>query len=366
MNDLTAAWPPVDYDEPRRRAGELAWRGLQWLAPNLTDPSLYSPLPPPPPMPETPRKVPSADHDPRILRGLWDVANIGMLLAPIGPAPAAIRFAPRVARAAGASNDALRFMTHNELGIFPTPSRAPRPFELDYPPARWPSVPTNSRGGLLKGIDKEDLYGAHIVGRRVKDGPDEPLSVAELVDVLDRTGARLHIVGPNHSALKGVKDGAYEFDTAKIFVNNALAGPDRYRVIAHELLHHFENRAGKIPMTRNMRKELEPIYSAQATGREDLSGKQLFLPKDAGYSYWKRPGELKGEGFRALVENPNFFKTVAPESTEAFRAALKASKEFAPNIQVNSFILPALGGAAAASLPPPAAVPPFFPERAGM
>jgi hypothetical protein len=61
------------YDHPQFPAnylGSLAWRGLQALAPNITNPATYAPLPPPSMTPTPEGKLPSADRDPRIEGGL--------------------------------------------------------------------------------------------------------------------------------------------------------------------------------------------------------------------------------------------------------------------------------------------------------
>src|SRR5262249_43088685 len=51
---------------PARDVVQLAWRGLQALAPNLTNPATYAPLPPPAWTPTPDGKLPPSDRHPRL------------------------------------------------------------------------------------------------------------------------------------------------------------------------------------------------------------------------------------------------------------------------------------------------------------
>src|SRR5262249_13459948 len=61
---------------PARDVVQLAWRGLQALAPNLTNPATYAPLPPPAWTPTPEGKLPSADRDPRLEGVVSDLFDI--------------------------------------------------------------------------------------------------------------------------------------------------------------------------------------------------------------------------------------------------------------------------------------------------
>src|SRR5262249_38087864 len=67
---------------PARDVVQLAWRGLQALAPNLTNPATYAPLPPPAWTPTPEGKLPSADRDPRLEGVVSDLFDIGLMLTP--------------------------------------------------------------------------------------------------------------------------------------------------------------------------------------------------------------------------------------------------------------------------------------------
>src|SRR5215470_16731223 len=78
---------------PARDVVQLAWRGLQELAPNLTNPATYAPLPPPAWTPTPEGKLPSSDRDPRLEGIASDLVNIAMLLGPQWEAGLAARAA---------------------------------------------------------------------------------------------------------------------------------------------------------------------------------------------------------------------------------------------------------------------------------
>ena len=60
---------------PARDVVQLAWRGLQALAQNLTNPATYAPLPPPAWTPTPEGKLPSSDRDLRLEGALSDFVN---------------------------------------------------------------------------------------------------------------------------------------------------------------------------------------------------------------------------------------------------------------------------------------------------
>ena len=87
--------------DPPADVARLAWRGLQALAPHITNPATYAPLPPPSWTPTPEGKLPSADRDPRVEGVMSDIVNIGIALAPVpgaGPAVGAARWLPGLMR----------------------------------------------------------------------------------------------------------------------------------------------------------------------------------------------------------------------------------------------------------------------------
>jgi hypothetical protein len=73
--------PPMR--SPAHDLASLAWRGLQALAPNITNPATYAPLPPPAMTPTPEGKLPSLDRDPRVEGVMNDLVNIALTLAPL-------------------------------------------------------------------------------------------------------------------------------------------------------------------------------------------------------------------------------------------------------------------------------------------
>ena len=91
-------------------------------------------------------------------------------------------------------------------------------------------------------------------------------------------------------------------------------------VAGHELSHHIDTVARHMPLTNAARKELERVYSTLATGQEWRSGGARTLPKDYGYSKgFASDRELVVEGMRAYKDNPNSFKTMAPQAAKLIR-----------------------------------------------
>ena len=126
---LLSRLPP----SPARDLVQLAWRGLRALAPNLTNPATYAPLPPPAWTPTPGGKLPSADRDPRLEGVVSDLFDIGMMLTPMweaGLATRAARLLPAIARRGVASAESL---ASKSPMIYNPPPKPPRPFEADYP-----------------------------------------------------------------------------------------------------------------------------------------------------------------------------------------------------------------------------------------
>jgi hypothetical protein len=173
-------------------------------------------------------------------------------------------------------------------------------------------------------------------------------------DIARRTGARIEIVEPGRATLKD-NIGVYNPKDHTIYVRKTLPDEEITRAIGHELGHHFEKVAGRVNITPKMQKELEGVYSTLATGREAAAGATRRLPDYFGYKPKEAPRELIVEGIRAYMEDPNYFKTVAPEAAKAIREAFNANRQLSHTIQFNTAGSPA--GAAAASVQAPTTPP---------
>ena len=137
--------------DPPADVARLAWRGLQALAPHITNPATYAPLPPPSWTPTPEGKLPSADRDPRVEGVMSDIVNIGIALAPVpgaGPAVGAARWLPGLMRRGVPTAEAL---ASKSPAMYNPPLKALRPFEADYPRG----TPTDA-GGQLPTTSKDD------------------------------------------------------------------------------------------------------------------------------------------------------------------------------------------------------------------
>jgi hypothetical protein len=86
---ILPGWLPRGPRTPAHDLIALGWRGLQALAPHITDPATYAPLPPPAWTPTPEGKLPSSDRDPRVEGVMADLVNLGLTLAPMpGAGPA--------------------------------------------------------------------------------------------------------------------------------------------------------------------------------------------------------------------------------------------------------------------------------------
>jgi hypothetical protein len=94
------------------------------------------------------------------------------------------------------------------------------------------------------------------------------------------------------------------------------------RVVAHELGHAIDELAGQIN-TKGLTQELEQVYS-DLYGGPAYQGKTRHKsrPQDLGYRTSEVPRELIAEAIRAYMTDPNYLKTVAPKTAEAFRRSV--------------------------------------------
>src|SRR5262249_1683772 len=85
--------------------------------------------------------------------------------------------------------------------------------------------------------------------------------------------------------------------------------------------------------------ELRSVYSTLNSGEEGR--RPLMLPQHRGYPRSEAPAELVAEAVRAYLTDPNYLKTVAPNTAAAIRSLVNSHPELSKLIQFNT-----LGGAA--------------------
>ena len=156
-----------DPQSPPKYLAHLAWQGLQALAPNITNPASYAPLPQPSTVPTPEGKLPSSDRDPRVEGVMSDLVNIGLALAPMpggGIAMGLARGLPRLMQR-GASTGAreAESMASRSAMLYNPPAKPPRPFGADYPTG----TSADATGRLTHDIEGRPLTAEYVVGRNV-------------------------------------------------------------------------------------------------------------------------------------------------------------------------------------------------------
>ncbi|MGD9739425.1 MAG: hypothetical protein AB7O56_09570 [Bauldia sp.] len=310
----------------------------------------------------------------RLVAGIDDMV-LGAGLGAV--APAAMRglgFGPRHMLAQGTETPLGSTLASQRASVYDFPEVPPRPFEADYPTARWPNgPPVDAAGRLIAGIDGRPLdpVGTLVAGRRRAIGPDHPLSAAELAAGVETgTGTRPQIVARSQiGGDDGRLDIAFDeagYPTGYVVVRTAddLTAGERRHVTAHEWTHHLAYLSDPplthdefwamdwgIPsaeMTRIVEDQLYRIYQDGA----NPPGQPVAIqgPLDMGYPPAQVPQELWAEAGRAYLTNPNYIKTVAPDVAEVIRRRLSNG-----TIRFNSLVAPLLVGAPVlgALLPPP-------------
>jgi hypothetical protein len=339
--------------------GDALWFGIQSLMPNLAGLMSGRPAPPMENFPATPAKIPST-NDPRIAGAVGEAANLGLNFLPVpgvGLAVGAGRWIPRLTRSA-----APELLASKSARLYNPPAKSPRAFEADYPSG----APADATGRLTHDIEGRPLVGERIVGRRTLGGADEALTPAEIDAVISEiTGNRPEAVAARQI---GGNAGLFRisFDPSgralyNVYVDRALAPAKKDRVVAHEAGHvieHFAARGRGIPQ-EGIKTELNRNYNTGVTGQE--RERHLTLPRHEGYGPDKAAGELTAEAIRAYLVDPNYLKTVAPETAKAIRAAVNSHPTLSRIIQFNAIAgLAALNGIDSNSLPISAQQPPVF------
>lgn len=395
---LLPGWVPASLDTlpPARtlahELGDLGWRGLQALAPHMTDPKFWQEPGPPRWEPTAEGKLPAADRDHGAERAagvMYDLANIGLTFYPVGglaagtgraglPLMGMAQRAPLLGQKLASEAESL---AARRVSTFKAPAKEPRAFELDYKPADFPQgAPTDAAGRLIHDFDGRPIAStADIAGRRMLGGADEAVAPAELYPLTGKIFGRQYQLVPA-SQLPRNAVGIYDPNTGQILVYRGLPGETADMVAFHEVGHGLNDkvgvfdprRANMIPIKPGMLSELKTIYN-------DLNNSQLaaaraknpnvdpadvhwgtgVTPQSRGYSEAHAPAELMAEAVRAYLTNPNYIKTVAPKTAAALREAINTNPRLNKFIHLNS--IAGVGGGAAAYKLAPSDDDPFAP-----
>jgi hypothetical protein len=123
-------------------------------------------------------------------------------------------------------------------------------------------------------------------------------------------------------------------------------------VYAHELGHVINRIVGRIS-TKGLEGELEAVYNSLNNpnrtpgGLDAASWARPVSPQALGYKGDEIPREYIVEAIRAYLTDPNYLKTVAPNTAAAIRAAVNPHPTLSKVIQFNT-----IAGLAAAGVSP--------------
>jgi len=342
--------------------GQPAVRALNLLGiptRNLRGTFYGEPAPPPPPLPDTPQKVPS--RDPRAVDASVEMANITAQVASalLPGAEAGVvaasrpikRLAGRLLEGRGVRRPAAwnsRYSIGKQLQDID--SLPPRPFEHDYDAG----VSSDATGKLLTDMEGEALYPeAIIVGRQVVGGKDVPFPVAEQETLTKQLTGRYSTTLPTNSTeLNGSvgKTAITKGVPVEIFLSDELKGGNRISVHGHELGHAIDESAGQIPITKKMKRELVALYNTTNNPKRTPDGLNadpqapIYTPGDRSYGPRKVREEYMAEAIRVYMLDPNYLKTVAPETAAEIRHYVNTHSRLGKIIQFNSVLgVPVVG-----------------------
>jgi hypothetical protein len=234
--------------------------------------------------------------------------------------------------------------------LYNPPTKPPRPFTSDYPHG----TSADATGRLTGDIEGRPLFAERIVGRRTLGGPDEALSPAGVYAVGEGSvGARYSAVPAR--TLRGdagrlVISPGRDRASYDILLNQRLSPIQLDRVAAHETSHLIDEIVGRIPTT-GLTTELRQVYNTLNTGQEKT--RNLMGPGYVGYKCDAASRELIVEAIRAYMADPNYMKTMAPNTAAAIRESINAHPTLSKIIQFNTIAGLASGAITPAALPIP-------------
>lgn len=222
--------------------------------------------------------------------------------------------------------------------IYNPPPKPLRPFEADYPGG----APADAAGRLTQDIEGRPLGARWVVGRNVVGGTDEAFPAAQLNALTEASTGALPKVIPAGKTDFGRTVLSVGGRPVSVELRAGMRPDKAIMVHAHENGHVIDQIAGLVS-TKGISKELRGIYNTlnnpnrAAGGFEAAPWGKPFTPQALGYKGEEIPREYIVEAIRAYLTNPNYIKTVAPNTAKAIRNAVNAHPELSKIIQFNSF-----------------------------
>jgi hypothetical protein len=248
--------------------------------------------------------------------------------------PAMTMMGSRVPFAERGAVGAAKTMESRSSRLYNAPVKPARPFEADYPGGGI----ADEAGRLQFDIDGRPLIGAHISGRRMVRGADEPLLPKELAAVSEGSIGSVPQASEAAAFPRGTVGLYHEtpgVDGPERSINylRTLAPSTAEKVVSHELGHALDEMSGQIP-TDGLNTELRQLYNTLNTGQERST--RLTGPQHMGYGDEEIPRELMAEAIRAYMTSPNYIKTIAPKTAARIREYANRNPRTNRTIQFNS------------------------------
>lgn len=221
---------------------------------------------------------------------------------------------------------------------------AQRPFHDDYPQ----SIAGSDGSRITTDIDGRPLLAQYVAGRRVGGGVDEGIARVDANRIADALGIQQYTAARTGPELRGDAGRYTGGPDRRIFTDNSLQGDKASRVFEHELGHGIDDLAfgvvgpkgSRIP-TSGLSKELGRVYEDLNTAGWFKPGRGM-TPKGQGYAPNQTDAELMAEAVRAYMRDPNYLKTVAPNTAKRIREYVNANPNLNKTVQFNS-LAPAAG-----------------------
>ena len=228
-----------------------------------------------------------------------------------------------------------------------------RPFTDDYP--QGTGQPDGSR--ILFDIEGRAISPtAHIFGRRSGGGIDEGLGRGEEFGLAADLGARTGLEARYGRTLRGAHGRYIGGETPLIVVDKALPAAKRAMVAGHEIGHLLDDSVtmpfgaggSRIP-TDGIKKELKSVYEPLNTPGNFKPGKGL-QPKDFRYKAKELDAEYMAEAIRAYMSDPNWIKTVAPNTAKRIREYVNSNQKLNQVVHFNALAPVGVAGLLGAGL----------------
>ncbi len=233
--------------------------------------------------------------------------------------------------------------------IYDPPPRPVRDISADYPNG----APQDALGRITYDMDGRPIRAAFVAGRTSEAGI---LPESGVLENLAAISQGLYGAAPQAVAAREIGGDAGRFTSRPnidgtgrdYFINydKNLPPPKAASVQAHEIAHGIDELAGRID-TSGLKGELQTVYHDLNNPNPSPTAKQ-WTPQAAGYKGSDVDREYIAEAVRAYMTDPNYMKTVAPNTAVAIRKAVNSNALISGTLHFNSlapFLLTAGGSA---------------------